>query len=61
MTLERGAAKFPGQTVPAIRFVVRDREAYRPVRTSLLLIDEMWRQHRKEFAWGKSIDRLTRS
>ena len=56
MTVERGAAKFPGETIPAIRFVVTDREAYRPVRTALLLIDEIRRQHQKEFAWGKSID-----
>lgn len=61
MTVERGAAKFPGQTIPAIRLVVTDREAYRPVRTSLLLIEEIRRQHQKEFAWGKSIDRLTGS
>jgi len=31
------------------------------VRTSLLLIDEIRRQHPKEFAWGPSIDRLTGS
>ena len=31
------------------------------MRTSLLLIDEIRRQHRKDFAWGKSIDRLTGS
>ena len=61
MAVDPGAAKFPGQTLPAIRFVVTDREAYRPVRTSLLLIDEIRRQHQKEFAWGKSIDRLTGS
>ncbi len=61
MAVERGAAKFPGQTIPAIRFVVTDREAYRPVRTSLLLIDEIRRHQPKEFAWGKSIDRLTGS
>ena len=61
MAVERGAAKFPGQTIPAIRFVITDREAYRPVRTALLLIDEIKRQHPKEFAWGKSIDRLTGS
>jgi len=61
MAVERGAAKFPGETIPAIRFVVTAREAYRPVRTSLLLIDEIRRQHRKEFAWGTSIDRLTGS
>ena len=41
--------------------VVSDRDAYRPVRTSLLLIDAIRRQHPKEFAWGPSIDRLTGS
>jgi uncharacterized protein YbbC (DUF1343 family) len=61
MTVERGAAKFPGETIPAIRLLVTDREAYRPVRTSLLLVDEIRRRHQKEFAWGKSIDRLTGS
>jgi uncharacterized protein YbbC (DUF1343 family) len=61
MAVERGAAKFPGETIPAIRFVVTDREAYRPVRASLLLIDEIRRQQPKWFAWGKSIDRLTGS
>jgi uncharacterized protein YbbC (DUF1343 family) len=61
MAVERGAAKFPGQVIPAIRFVVTDREAYRPVRTALLLIDQIRRQHPKEFTWGKSIDRLTGS
>jgi uncharacterized protein YbbC (DUF1343 family) len=61
MAVEHGAAKFPGQTIPAIRFVVTDREAYRPVRTALLLIDEIRRHQPKEFAWGKSIDRLTGS
>jgi uncharacterized protein YbbC (DUF1343 family) len=55
------AAKFPGQTIPAIRFVVTDRETYRPVRTALLVIDEIKRRHPNEFAWGKSIDRLTGS
>ncbi len=59
--VDGGATKFPGQTIPAIRLIVTDREAYRPVRTSLLLIDEIRRQHQKEFAWGKSIDRLTGS
>jgi uncharacterized protein YbbC (DUF1343 family) len=55
------AAKFKGETIPGLRFVVTDREAYRPVRTALLLIDEIKRQQPKEFAWGRSIDRLTGS
>jgi uncharacterized protein YbbC (DUF1343 family) len=61
MPVAKTAAKFPGQAIPALRFVITDREAYRPVRTSLLLIDEIRRQHPGEFAWGKSIDRLTGS
>ena len=55
------AAKFKGETIPGLRFVVTDREAYRPVRTALLLIDEIKRQQPNDFAWGKSIDRLTGS
>lgn len=59
--VEETAAKFAGQTIPAIRFVITDRQSYRPVRTSLLLIAEIRRRHPGEFAWGKSIDRLTGS
>ena len=55
------AAKFQGQTIPGIRYVITDREAYRPVRTALLLIDEIKRQHPNDFKWGESIDRLTGS
>lgn len=61
MPVSPTAAKFPGQTIPAIRFVITDRQAYRPVRTSLLLIDEIRRQHPQDFAWRPSIDRLTGS
>jgi uncharacterized protein YbbC (DUF1343 family) len=61
MAVEAGAAKFKGQTIPAIRFVVTDANAYRPVRTALLLIAEIKRQHPAQFAWGPSIDRLTGS
>ena len=55
------AAKHKGQTIPAIRFAVTDRRAYRPVRTSLLLIDEIRRRHLRDFAWTATIDRLTGS
>ena len=61
MTVEPTAAKFKGETIPAIRFAVTDRRAYRPVRTSLLLIDAIRRQHPREFAWSPTIDRLTGS
>ena len=55
------AAKFKGEAIPGIRFVITDRRAYRPVRTALILIDEIKRQHPNEFKWGPSIDRLTGS
>ena len=61
MPMSATAAKFKGQTIPAIRFAVTDRQAYRPVRTSLLLIDEIRRQHPGDFAWSATIDRLTGS
>ncbi len=55
------AAKHKGLTIPGVRFIITDRNAYRPVRTSLLLIDEIRRQHMKDFAWTATIDRLTGS
>lgn len=61
MAVEPTAAKFKGLTIPGIRFAIPDHRAYRPVRTSLMLIDEIRRQHPREFAWGPSIDRLTGS
>lgn len=61
MPIAATAGKHPGLTVPAIRFVVTDRQAYRPVSTALLLIDEIRRHHLKDFAWRPSIDRLTGS
>jgi uncharacterized protein YbbC (DUF1343 family) len=61
VNVESGAAKYPGQTISAVRFIITDRETYRPVRTSLLLIDAIRRHHPKDFAWGPSINRLTGS
>jgi uncharacterized protein YbbC (DUF1343 family) len=61
MAVAPTAAKFPGETIPALRFVITDRLTYRPVRTALLLIDEIRRQHPRDFAWTGSIDRLTGS
>src|SRR5687768_1017500 len=52
------AAKYKGQTLPGIRFVVTDRNTYRPVRTALTLIDEIRRQHMANFKWTGSLDRL---
>ena len=61
MSVAPAAAKHPGQTIPAIRFAVTDRRAYRPVRTSLLLIEEIRRRHPRDFARTATIDRLTGS
>jgi uncharacterized protein YbbC (DUF1343 family) len=61
MSVEPTAARFKGLTIPGIRFVITDRQAYRPVRTALLLIDEIRRQHPRDFAWSPTIDRLTGS
>lgn len=61
MPVAQTAAKFPGQTIPAIRFAITDRQTYRPVQTALRLIDAIRRQHPQEFAWRPSIDRLTGS
>ena len=61
MAVAPTAAKFAGETIPGIRLVVTDRQAYRPVRTALLLIDAIKRRQPAQFAWGPSIDRLTGS
>lgn len=61
MTVAPTAAKHKGQIIPAIRFAVTARQTYRPVRTSLLLIDEIRRRHPDDFAWTNTIDRLTGS
>ena len=60
-TVDDGAAKYPGQTIGAVRFVITDRQAYRPVGTALLLIDVIRKQHPNDFAWGPSFDSLTGS
>ncbi|HEU5183723.1 MAG TPA: DUF1343 domain-containing protein [Gemmatimonadaceae bacterium] len=60
-TPARGAAKYPGRTVPAVRFVLTDRESYRPVRSALLFLDLVRRMHPNAFRWterGAGLDRL---
>ena len=61
MPVEPTAAKHRGLTIPAIRLAITDRQAYRPVSTALLLIEEIRKQHMKDFTWRPSIDRLTGS
>jgi uncharacterized protein YbbC (DUF1343 family) len=60
-TSVRGAAKYGGVPVRSVRFVLTDREAYRPVRTALVFIDLVRRMHPDEFRWrerGAGVDRL---
>lgn len=51
LRIEPDARKYPGETIPGIRLIVTDREAYRPLRTTLLLIDLVRRLHPGSFAW----------
>jgi uncharacterized protein YbbC (DUF1343 family) len=59
--------RFPGQTVPGVRFVITDRRAYRAVATAMLLIDTIHRLWPNDFAWAganqrepgmRTVDRL---
>jgi uncharacterized protein YbbC (DUF1343 family) len=52
--VEPGRRRFAGQTIPGVRFSLMDRETYRPVMTTLLLIDMVRRLHPDEFRWGSS-------
>lgn len=47
--VEEGRRRFGGQTIPGVRFVVTDREAYRPIPTTLHLIDIVRRLHPDDF------------
>lgn len=57
--ISAGGGKHAGQTVPGVRLHVTDRDAYRPIRTVLLLIDAVHRRHPQEFGWTRTIDRLS--
>ena len=46
-----GGRKFPGETLKGVRFHVTDRTGYRPIRTSLLMIDLIKRLHPTQFEW----------
>jgi uncharacterized protein YbbC (DUF1343 family) len=63
--------KFPGQTIKGVRLTVSDRATYRPVATSMRLMDVIRRLHPNDFQWRSSrsadgresfsLDRLTGS
>jgi uncharacterized protein YbbC (DUF1343 family) len=43
--VEPGRRRFAGQTIPGVRYVLVDREVYRPVAATLLLIEMAYRLH----------------
>jgi uncharacterized protein YbbC (DUF1343 family) len=51
LTIDSEARKYPGQTVPGVRFLVTDREVYEPVATAVRLIDLVRRLHPEHFEW----------
>ena len=57
-TPRTSAGKYPGVPLKGVRFIVTDRARYRPLMTTLLLIDVVRTVHPNEFAWTGTIDRL---
>lgn len=51
LAIDADAGKYPDQSVPGVRFVVTDREVYRPVATAVRLIDVVRRLHPQDFEW----------
>lgn len=51
LRVAEGARKFPGQTIKGVRFIVTDRNAYRPIAASLHMIDVIRKLHPAEFEW----------
>ena len=48
------ANKYPGQLLNGVRLILTDRDAYRPLATSLLMIDLIRRLHPDQFQWADS-------
>jgi uncharacterized protein YbbC (DUF1343 family) len=46
------ARKYPGQVLKGVRLTLTDRNAYRPLATSLLMIDLIRRLHPEQFQWA---------
>jgi uncharacterized protein YbbC (DUF1343 family) len=53
--------KFGGQTINGVRLTVTNRETYRPIATTMRLIETIRRMHPNEFEWRGSMDRLSGS
>ncbi len=54
LAFEENTGRYPGQRVNGIRLVVTDRDAYRPIEASLLLIERIRHLHPDEFQWRGS-------
>ena len=71
MAIAASGRKYGGQTIPGVKMIVTDRATYRPVSTTLRLMDVIHRLQPNDFQWrssksadGKesfSLDRLTGS
>jgi len=46
------ARKYPGQLLKGVRFTLTDRASYRPLATSLLMIELIRRVHPDQFQWA---------
>jgi uncharacterized protein YbbC (DUF1343 family) len=53
--------KFAGQTIPGVRYIVTDRATYRPVATTMRLIEVIRRLHPTDFQWRSYMDQLSGS
>ncbi|MBX6366142.1 MAG: DUF1343 domain-containing protein [Gemmatimonadetes bacterium] len=51
---DSAARKYPGQTLKGVRFVITDRNAYRPIAASLLVIEQIRKMHPDKFEWRGS-------
>jgi uncharacterized protein YbbC (DUF1343 family) len=51
LQVEPGRRKFAGQQINAVRFEITDRNSYRPLATSLLMIEQIRKMHPTEFEW----------
>jgi uncharacterized protein YbbC (DUF1343 family) len=43
--------KYAGETLKGVRFTITDRETYRPLETSLIMIEKIRHMHPNEFQW----------
>jgi len=58
--IAQGYRKYPNQTVHGVRLIVTDRMTYRPLRVSLLLMDQIRKLHPAEFRFTPAeFDRRT--